>query len=187
MLYIDSDPIGAVHFTCLRENDITLEIRHRYLSSEKRGHGIGIDIDWRLQQFCRQYGIQAMYNEAQTSPSHNGAYVWALYGYEFANTEACDLLYKQLKYYALAQQVKLSHDPRFFDRPIEFANAKGTDANGVILPIGKMLLTNPHKRIVWRGRRDVALESDGVHDFIAYAKKRGRDDIVLEYEKLLKR
>ena len=185
VLYRSNHPIGTVHITFVKEKDgIKLEIRHRHLAAEHQGQGIGIDLEWRLQNFCRKYGISAMYNEAKTMESYRGAYVWALYGYEFADPQDCDVLYKQIKYYALTHRIRFLHDPRHFNRPIHFARAKGIDADGEEVPIGKMFLTDT-RGVSWLGRRDVALDSEGVRDFIEYAKTRGRNDILDEYTHFL--
>ncbi|MCX6762190.1 MAG: hypothetical protein NT093_00195 [Candidatus Moranbacteria bacterium] len=64
----------------------------RYCELEKTGEQLGIEIQCRLEKFCRDNGIWEILNVARSQPanyfgrgnrSEIGAYVWALCGFEF--------------------------------------------------------------------------------------------------------
>ncbi|HCC50086.1 MAG: hypothetical protein A2445_00675 [Candidatus Jacksonbacteria bacterium RIFOXYC2_FULL_44_29] len=144
------------------------------------GHGLGLDLECQLENFCRNHNIWTIKNSPTSEPQVGqiGAYVWARYGYEFEFPDGADILRKTLIDYAQMSGITVENIDQL-ERPIDFARAQGYDEKGEIVPIGKNLLTKTNTQ--WYGCRELAMESQGTKDFINYLRERGREDLIKKY------
>jgi hypothetical protein len=163
-----------------------LFIRRREL--ETTGEQIGLEIQCRLEKFCRDNGIWKIHNEAKSRPENHlgdgnrqavGAYVWARCGYEFeGRVDALGVLEKFLEY-AVRHGIEPQKKYVGFGRAIDYAKMTGKDREGNIVPLGKDFFLNT--RVIWRGVRDLRLDSPGTKIFIEYLEEKGRADLIEKY------
>jgi ribosomal protein L23 len=171
---------GVINFSFYRDEDNNLSyVDGRDLKEQKTG--LGLDIECRLEKFCRDNGISAIYTRASSSSDKKfvGAYVHALYGYEFEWPGEFSDLGLKLNEYLLNKGIKIDAEIGSLQRPIDFATLKGTDRGGRVVEVGKEFLTTSD--LTWEGRRDLALDSPGTQDFIKYLKEKGREDLIEKY------
>jgi len=158
---------------------------------EKRDEGSGLDLECQREFFCKNHGIQTIYNRATSGSGYVGAYVWAKYGYEFADEKERDSLAKDLSKFASNQGVKITQDLSDLKRPIDFARVESQilEKSRFFKKIkkiatGKKFLLNEgflNDEIAWHGKRDLTPGSQGTKDFIAYLREKGREDLIQKY------
>jgi hypothetical protein len=150
-----------------------------------QGKGLGLDIECRLENFCRKNGIWEIKNNAATWPMKNasrplvGAYVWARCGYEFDNLEEARTLIGSLEDYLRRHEIEPAIKLSKIKRPVDMATLKGKDRRGRVVDAGKMFLTSCP--VEWHGRRDLRLDSQGTSDFVRYLRERSRNDLIEKY------
>ena len=172
--------IGSI-FLCFGEEikgNKLLFIASRLLKKQK--DGFGLDLECQIEIFCKKHGINFIYNKASSRDKKNGAYVWARYGYEFADERQIESLRTSFYYFALKKGVIIIPFLENLKRPIDFALAKGVPKEGgEKVDIGKIFLLSNNSE--WHGKRDLTPGSQGTKDFIAYLKERGREDLIDKY------
>jgi len=183
LLYVknNSNQKVADVFLCFGEKlngERILFIANRLL--KKQNEGLGLDLECKIESFCKEHKINSIYNKASSRDKKVGAYVWARYGYEFADESQIENLRMKFYYFAIKQGIVITTFLENLKRPIDFALAQGVPQNGgEKVNIGKMFLLNSN--IEWHGKRDLTPGSQGTKDFIAYLKERGREDLIEKY------
>jgi len=143
--------------------------------------GLGLEIECRLEKFCRDNSISTIYTRATSSSDKKfiGAYVHALHGYEFEWPGESSSLQSELNEYLAKRGIKIDTEIESLQRPIDFAVLKGRNREGRIVEVGKEFLTASN--LNWEGRRDLAFDSPGTQDFIRYLEGKGRNDLIEKY------
>lgn len=167
----------------------SLFIRKRELALQKEG--IGLEIQCRLEKFCRENKIWEIRNIAASEPMKQnsffqnyyrriGAYVWARYGFAFdyAQTNSLELLEKFVGY-CLEQKVEPENFSFFSDRPLKLALLDGFTQEGQKIKIGKQFLLNSD--IEWWGIKDLSPDSLDTKEFLTYLEERDRQDLIKRY------
>lgn len=168
---------GVIHLSFYNRG---LFVRYRDIRKQKLG--IGLEIECKLEKFCRNNDIWEINNIAASNPTKGeiGAYVWARYGYEFDRpAEAFNLTIVELTGYLFKRDIEPEKRLYSSNRPIDLALLKGRDKEGRIVNVGKEFLINSN--IEWHGKRDLSLDSQGTRDFLEYLRERGREDLIAKY------
>jgi len=186
-----SSPMGYVHLTfgqyynCPQE----LFIKTREFISEKQGHGLGLGLEYKIENFCREHNIWDIYNFSNSSSTgifgHSkfiGGYVWARMGYGFSLTEykddILDTWRKDLSEFANNKNIDIVSDLEKADRPFEISQIMGLDQDKHIVPVGKMFLMS---EMSWYGHRDLRYDSQSTADFVDYLKEKQRADLIKDF------
>lgn len=146
-----------------------------------QGEGVGLDMECRLEDFCRKHGVWTVKNRPTSvkEAGYVGGYVWALYGYEFVDETDVEAVKKDIRKFAREQEFSIDDDVlNQCERPVDFALLKGKDKNGGEAPVGKLALLESSQ---WRGRRDLRFNSQGTKDFADYLILRNRLDLIEDY------
>ena len=167
-----------------------LFIRRRELVVQEKG--VGLEMQCRLEKFCRENNIWKIYNIAaseavdekaffQKQYRQKGAYVWARYGYEFdcSNNNPLRMLEKFVEY---CHNHKIKPNGSFYfleGKPFDLTLLKGTDIDGNLVDLGKFFLLNSD--VEWWGVKNLVLDSWGTRCFIDYLRGRGREDLFEKY------
>lgn len=187
-LRAEGKTVGEVHLSFFRQDEETvLDIKHIELIPEFQGRGIGLDLQCQIEDFCRKSGIKTIQLTTQTglrsgrAPLRTGAYVWAQYGFEFDEApQFIPYLKTKLIEYVSKRKVSIPKKTiQKLEKSIDFAQLEGTDAQERKIHVGKEFLSNT--KLNWRGKKDLSPDSPETQQFVAYLKKRGRDDLIERY------
>jgi hypothetical protein len=169
-----------LYFGESKKGERIIYVAKRKLFYSNQKSGLGLDIECQLENFCKKHEIATIYNIASSQEEGDvGAYVWAKYGYEFADENAINRLRQAMMSIAGANNITLLVDAKNLKRPLDFANVKGKNNSGEEVNFGKEFLLNDE--IAWDGKRDLTPGSQGTKDFIAYLREKGREDLIEKY------
>ena len=188
-----SSPIGYFVFSFGKHCTVPQELYVEFgeLVEEKQGKGLGIELECRIENFCRQHNIWDIYNTPTSAPAgvfgkskFIGGYVWACMGFNFDKLKEdaknrMESWRNDIIEFAQNKKIFILFDPLELTRPFEFANAMGLDEDNHIVNLGKKFFIDGE--VKWRGHKDLRFNSQDTKDFVDYLMLRNMFDWVEEY------
>ncbi|MCL5011240.1 MAG: hypothetical protein M1127_03495 [Patescibacteria group bacterium] len=185
--------IGYFSFSFGKHHAVSQElyIEFNELIGEKQDKGLGLELECKIENFCRSHNIWDIYNTATSAPAgvfgesrFIGGYFWARMGFDFdefkeSTRHRIESWRKDLIEFAQNKKIDILFDPLELTMPFEFAGAMGLDEDNHIVSLGKKFFIEGE--IKWFGHKDLRFNSQCSRDFVGYLMLRNRFDLLEEY------